>query len=132
MPKYNPEHLHQCVRNLFYQSKVEFHTVYKVQQTLTEAILKDQDYSARVGAYWNNPDDCFMGTLFRVFRLAGKDRCLIELIVWVKDTSYECSRVVGSFNSADELDVWLMSEKNEEKCVGIVDHLLKEIYIDLR
>ncbi len=132
MPDYHPEHLHQCVRNLFYQAKVEFATVHHIQQTLTQAIAEDKEYSARVGAYWNNPEDCFMGTLMRVSRLEGKEHCIIELIVWVKDTRYESSKVVGTCSSAEEFDLWLMQEKNVELCISHVDRLLKNIYTDLR
>ena len=132
MPAYNPEHLHQCVRNLFYQAIVEFPTVHHIQETMTQAVQEDQDDSARVGAYWNNSEDCFMGTLMRVFRLKGKEQFLIELIVWSKETRYESSKVVGRCCSAEELKQWLLLEENVEYCISIVDRLLNNIYTDLR
>ena len=127
MKTYLPEHLHQCVRNLFEQTRLELRTVHHLEENLPIAMEQDADYQAKVYSMWENEADCFYATAFRVWRMRGHDLVLIELEVYVRYSNYKCSCVVGSTDTVQGVFDWLTNTESVEKCLGLIDRLLRDI-----
>ena len=127
---YDKEHLHQCVRNLFFQAEYDLEVVHKIEHTFPGDVPEGEYREIKVLSRWANDSDCFFSTVFSLMSSGGS--IMINFAVYVKFSHYTLWWPVKRCQDSREVFDWLADPSALKACIELSDYLINEIYQEVR